>query len=276
MIKNTSDFNKQKIELLKKKFTLKDAMKFRSNIRFYKQDDIPSKKVIEEIIQDAHDLIPHKNNMVECNIKVYGPEFAKEKEDLVLSTMCGTAKEFWRKGGQHEHDYKLLKKIYEEWRPNNAKLSNNESYEYNYRNPRWPVNYSLAFNEQVRAPYLLVYTHQPDFKTKSQLDSQYNKSGNLEKIFKDKKSNPNDMDWIIQASMHGITTAYLCAEKGLNASFCRCFFYDELMPTDILLKSNRPKKEITFLLGIGYEDKTQHRHIGYVKEPDYDEIVEWK
>ena len=158
MIKNTSDFNKQRIEMLKKKFTLKDAMKFRSNIRFYKQDDIPSKKVIEEIIQNAHDLIPHKNNMVECNVKIYGPEFAKEKEDLVLSTMCGTAKEFWRKGGRHEHDYKLLKKIYEEWRPKNATMSSNESYEYNYKDPEWPEHYSLAFNEQVRAPYLLVYT----------------------------------------------------------------------------------------------------------------------
>ena len=44
MIKTTSDFNKQRIKELDKKFTLKDAMKFRSNIRFYKQDDIPSKK----------------------------------------------------------------------------------------------------------------------------------------------------------------------------------------------------------------------------------------
>ena len=65
MIKNTSDFNKEKIKKLEEKFTLKDAMKFRSNIRFYKQDNIPSKEVIEEIIQDAHDLIPHKNNMIE-------------------------------------------------------------------------------------------------------------------------------------------------------------------------------------------------------------------
>ena len=80
MIKNTSDFNKQRIEELKKKFTLKDAMKFRSNIRFYKQDDIPSRKVIEEIIQDAHDLVPHKNNMIECNIKIYGPNLQKKKK----------------------------------------------------------------------------------------------------------------------------------------------------------------------------------------------------
>ena len=35
MIKTTSDWNKKQIELLSKKFTLKDAMRFRSNIRFY-------------------------------------------------------------------------------------------------------------------------------------------------------------------------------------------------------------------------------------------------
>ena len=46
MIKNTSDFNKEKIKKLEEKFTLKDAMKFRSNIRFYKQYNIPSKEVI--------------------------------------------------------------------------------------------------------------------------------------------------------------------------------------------------------------------------------------
>ena len=52
----------------------------------------------------------------------------------------------------------LLKKIYEYWRPKNATSANNESYEYNYKDPRWPAHHKLAFNEQVRAPYLLVYT----------------------------------------------------------------------------------------------------------------------
>ena len=51
--------------------------------------------------------------------------------------MCGTAKEFWRKGGQHRHDYKLLKDMQEDWRPKNATSANNESYEYNYASPRW-------------------------------------------------------------------------------------------------------------------------------------------
>ena len=271
MIKNTSDFNKQRIEMLKKKFTLKDAMKFRSNIRFYKQDDIPSKKVIEEIIQNAHDLIPHKNNMVECNVKIYGPEFAKEKEDLVLSTMCGTAKEFWRKGGRHEHDYKLLKKIYEEWRPKNATMSSNESYEYNYKDPEWPEHYSLAFNEQVRAPYLLVYTQRLRRPSKTQEEKGFPKF-----IYKFTKKDDNSLNWYISAAMHGFGTALLAAEKGITASYCKCFHPDSKHRNPILapMYEKGGPKNIAFTVSLGYKDPrgVTAKYHNYM---NIDEYVSW-
>ena len=258
MIKNTNDFNKEriklleeKVKLLEKKFTLKDAMKFRSNIRFYKQDDIPSKEVIEEIIKDAHDFVPHKNNMIECNIKIYGPEFAKEKEDLVLSTMCGKAKEFWRAGGQHEHDFKLLRKIYEDWRPKNAKSTNNYDYEYNYKDPRWPENYKLAFNEQVRAPYLLVYTQR--LRRPSKTQKEY---GFPEFIFKFTKKNDDSLAWYTSAAMHGFGTALLAAEKGITASYCKCFHPDTEHRNPILapMYEKGGPKNIAFTLSLGYKD----------------------
>ena len=241
---------------------LVDIMKKRHNTQFF-SSEIPDKKVIDDILKTAHNLTPHKNNFYRYKINVWGPEHKEQKRWVGISSVGGEGKDKFRDNLDREK-FNELSKIFDKW------MSKENAWK------GYPKVEGCNFNTQVLAPYLLVYTHQPDFKTKSQLDSQYNKSGDLKKIFKDKKSNPQDMDWIIQASMHCITTAYLCAEKGLNASFCRCFFYDELMPTDILLKSIKPKKEITFLLGIGYEDKTQHRHISYVKEPDYDEIVEWK
>ena len=60
-------------------------------------------------------------------------------------------KNFGVKGGQHEHDYDLLKKIYEEWRPKNAIMASNDKHEFNYRDPRWPAHYKMAFNEQVKS-----------------------------------------------------------------------------------------------------------------------------
>tara|TARA_B100000212_G_scaffold9771_1_gene7250 strand:- start:157 stop:1068 length:912 start_codon:yes stop_codon:yes gene_type:complete len=257
MIKNTNDFNKEriklleeKVKLLEKKFTLKDAMRFRSNIRFYKQDDIPSKEVIEEIIQDAHNFIPHKNNMIECNIKIYGPEFAKEKEDLVLSTMCGAAKEFWRKDGQHEHDYEFLRKIYEDWRPKNA-TSNGYDYEYNYRDPRWPEDYKLAFNEQVRAPYLLVYTQR--LRRPSKIQNQH---GFPEFIFKFTKKYDDSLAWYTSAAMHGFGTALLAAEKGITASYCKCFHNDKVHRNPILapMYEKGGPSNIAFTLSLGYKD----------------------
>ena len=277
MIKNTNDFNKEriklleeKVKLLEKKFTLKDAMNFRSNIRFYKQDDIPSKEIIEEIIQDAHNLIPHKNNMIECNIKIYGPEFTKEKEDLVLSTMCGAAKEFWRKDGQHEHDYDLLKKIYEDWRPKNA-TSNGYNYEYNYRDPRWPENYKLAFNEQVRAPYLLVYTQRLRRPSKTQKEQ-----GFPEFIYKFTKKDDDSLTWYISAAMHGFGTALLAAEKGITASYCKCFHPDKEHRNPILapMYEKGGPKNIAFTLSLGYKDP-KGVTAKYHNFMNVDEYVSW-
>ena len=84
--------------------------------------------------------------------------------------------------------------------------------------------------------------------------------------------------------MHGITTAYLCEEKGLQASFCRCFFLNaKLLINRITDKSNyafghyegTSKQNIAFMLGIGYADE-EPRHKSYVPLPKYDEIVNWK
>ena len=72
--------------------------------------------------------------------------------------------------------------------------------------------------------------------------------------------------------MHGISTAYICAENKLYASFCRCYFYNHLIHTDIL----RPDERTAFMLGIGYRDVNKPYFQSLVGKPEYDEIVEWK
>ena len=107
--------------------------------------------------------------------------------------------------------------------------------------------------------------------------------------------------------MHGISTAYICAENKLYSSFCRCYFYsnhinskifkskndiddtafmlgighrdknkcyfyNHLIHTDIL----RPDEQTAFMLGIGYRDVDKPYFQSLVGKPEYDEIVEWK
>ena len=276
-----------------------DAMNFRENIRFFKQDDYPTKEEIEKLLQDAHDLVPQKNNIVECNIKVYGPEYAEEKEKLVLNTVCGVGKKHFRKNGKWEGNWKQLKEIYTMWRKQNiieeefekktsgvfykdysdvkVKLDDDGNILVKKEDEKGiiygaKVN-GMAFNEQVRAPYVLVYTQ------RLRRPSIYQKiKGFPDWIYNFTKQDDDTLNWYISAAMHGISTAYLAADRGINASFCKCFYSDMVNP-----KENNPKmievartnpKNIAFMLCLGYrlEKGIYPKYKNYSKK---DEYVTW-
>ena len=140
---------------------LTDIMKKRKNIQFFKED-APDKKVIDDILREAHDLIPHKNNFWHYKIRVYGPEHKEEKRLLAISSLGGTKKDEY-KITTEEQKIKELEVKYEEW----MSKGSNEYF----------------FNAQVTAPYLLVYTHQERFLTQHQEESALYKKGFTDKIF---------------------------------------------------------------------------------------------
>ena len=76
--------------------------------------------------------------------------------------------------------------------------------------------------------------------------------------------------------MHGIGMAWLANNKGIDASFCKCFFYDKTHPNEILepIKYGDSKK-IAFMLGLGFEDQNYGQ--GYrLPESKLEEYVEWE
>ena len=269
--------------------SLMDAMKFRENIRFFKQDEYPTELEIKALIRDTHELVPQKNNIVETNITVYGPEYAEEKEKLVLSTMCGTSKKHWRKGGKHEGDYDLLKKIYDRWRKRQWRPR-----VHKYEPDSTGIPYlDMQFNEQVRAPYLLVYTQRLRRPTENQL-----KRGFADYIYAYSDDDDKSTSWYISAAMHGISLNYLAADRGIYGSFCKCFHWDDNNASEMLepvkVKWKTPSrlspegkqlgendrvsidmKRIAFMIGLGYRDKSGW----YPKETNYSmpsEYVKWK
>ena len=234
-----------------------DIMKTRHNIQFF-SDKIPDKELVDSILKKAHLLVPHKNNFWYYRVKVYGPEHKEEKRFLGMASVAGEGKDKFR--GGNEEDMKRLGEIYDEW-------SSEENRKKGYAKIE-----GFNFNMQVTAPYLLVYTHQKDFMSKTQYNASYYKSGTQKEIFKKETNSVNNFDWVIQASMHGISTSYICAENKLYASFCRCYFYNHLIHTDIL----RPDEQTTFMLGIGYRDVDRPYFQSLVGKPEYDEVVEWQ
>ncbi len=239
---------------------LTDIMKARHNIGWF-SDEVPDKKLIDDILIKAHYLVPHKNNFWYYRVKVLGPEHKEEKKKLAVASVCGSGKEQFRNGT--EADIERLYKLYDEF-------MSDENRKKGYKNIE-----NCGFNTQVLAPYLLVYTHQKDYRTKIQNESEYNKSGRLEKHFARKFNKIDNFDWVIQASMHGISVSYLCAENYLYASFCRCYFFSKHINSKIF-KSKDDIDNTAFLLGLGHRDKNKSYWTSNVTKPSYNEIVEWK
>ncbi len=251
---------------------IEDILKKRTNISFFREDKIPDKKIIEDILQKAHLLTPHKNNFFQYDIEVYGPEYDEDKKYATLATVCSDVKNMYRKS-ENPKDFIELEKIYEKWlwfHKNKVKSYSDKEFE----KMRKSIN-QHHFNQQIRAPYLLVYSKKTDdIITNSQKESSYFKRGRLEKVF-DVKSLINNNMWLVQAGMHGIITSMLAVEKGLDASFCKCFFYNTHIHSNILRKVKVKDNDIAFTLGIGYGDKEMMKYQSYVEKPLLEEIVKW-
>ena len=241
---------------------LKKLMKFRENIHHFKKDD-PGRDKIEQILKDAHELVPTKNNLWAYNIDVYGPEHTEEKELVAMQTVSGYDKRNFAPGGKDHGNIDKLREIYHKWKDGRETLRDDPSMEN--RNIRAKYQ-GYSFNEQVTAPYLLVYYQVPGFPTEKQMSKKYK---NLMIDYKD-----NDQ-WMIAASMHGYGTTLLAAEQGLHSSFCKCYYHDMENFTNILAPLRHGFKNIAFLIGIGHRDD----ELPYYKNPnvpDYEEIVTWK
>ena len=208
-------------------------------------------------------MVPHKNNLWAYNIDVYGPEHAEEKEIVAMQTITGYEKRNFAPGGKDYGDIEKLRNIYRNWKAGRETLRTDPSHENRIRVGKYQ---GYSFNEQVTAPYLLVYYQVPGFPTEKQISKNY------KRLLIDYKDNEQ---WMIAASMHGYGTTLLAAERGLHASFCKCYFFSYEYFTNILSPLRHGFKNVAFLLGIGYRDG----ELPYYKNPnvpDYDEIVTWK
>jgi hypothetical protein len=252
---------------------LEDILKKRSNITFFRQDKVPSKEIIEEILKKTHSLTPHKNNFIQYEVEVYGPEYDEDKKYATLSTVCSDAKDMYRKS-ENPNDFVELEKIYEKWLwYHKTKVKSYENKDF--IKMREDLN-KYHFNQQIRAPYLLVYSKKTNnIITNSQKESSYFKTGKLNKVFNVDHLANNNM-WLVQSGMHGIITSMLAVEKGLDASFCKCFFYNTHIHSNILRKAVKKSDNIAFTLGLGYKDEKMMKYKSFVPKPKLDEIVKWQ
>ena len=238
---------------------LKRLMKLRENITHFTQQQ-PDKKIIEQILKDAHELIPVKNNMWNYYIDVWGPEHHEEKKLVALQTVTGENKRNFAPGGKHDGDIKLLEEIYDDWKKKRELFRQGVNLGGNFK--------GYGFNDQVTAPYLLVYYQKPGYPTEKQKQLGYK-----EKLIA--YSDVTENQWQISAAMHGYGTTLLSAEQGLYASFCKCYYFNYKNFNNILTPLKLGFSNVAFLLGIGYRD-TELPYFKNTIKPELNEIVTWK
>ena len=223
-----------------------DAMNFRENIRFFKQDDYPTKEEIEQLLQGIYDIWRKQNITSEPE------EFKKMKTGVVYKNYADVNVKI-------DKDGSIL-----------VKKGDEKGVQFGL--PGLNVR-GMAFNEQVRAPYVLVYTQRlrrPSLHQKANMFPDW--------IYNFTKKDYDSLTWYISAAMHGVSTAYLAADRGISASFCKCFHWDNKNP-----KENNPKmievartspKNIAFMLCLGYrlEKGIYPKYKNYSKK---DEYVTW-
>lgn len=238
---------------------LKRLMKLRENITHF-TSQAPDKTVIDQILRDAHELIPVKNNMWNYQIDVWGPEHEEEKKLVALQTVTGEDKRIFAPGGREEGNTKLLEEIYEEWKKDRERWRSGIEFRSKYQ--------EFGFNNQVRAPYLLVYYQRPGYPTEKQKNLGYNEK-------KIGYADRSQHQWLISASMHAYGTTLLSAEQGLYASFCKCYYHSYKNFNNILAPLKHGFSNIAFLLGIGYRDEELPYFKNKIKA-NYEEIVNWR
>ena len=89
---------------------LEKTLQNRSNVSFFREDKVPEKSLIDEILDKAHILTPHKNNFWHYEIEVYGPEHEEEKKYATLATVWSESKEKYTNPNATPEDFKELEK----------------------------------------------------------------------------------------------------------------------------------------------------------------------
>ena len=223
--------------------SINTTLERRSNFRFFRQDVIPKKEDIINILEKSIEVAPIKNDIWHFKIDIYGPSWFNEKDDLCIRTVC--------KEEINLRPWEEQVKLYDEYKKNPTKTRS--GFE--------------RYNSQVLAPYLLVYRKSP---------YHFNLRPNeLKKNFKYSKDVA-----AFGPAIHSYVVSILANDLNIDASFCKCICDPSKStgPYNNILQDEQPY----LTLGLGYADTTLNKTIdGNLKlrrqfmRPELDDVIKW-
>lgn len=227
--------------------------------------EVPPLSLIEEIVNDAIEYTPVKNDVYCFKAKVFGPEYHEEKLELFTHTMCinkglvsfETNELFQRLQQEHkESPSEEVKKLSIE----HIKKNNDEQHRKSGIVINGVPSYALIqFNQQALAPYLIRF----------EITERYMSTSNHVQRFGETSSHIEFDRPLIGLSMYAYCISLVAQSKGLNSGFLGCINTPNYYTA--LLENNNASK-FPFFLGLGYGD---HKKIGLKKKPKLEQVVEF-
>ena len=272
---------------------IEKLLDYRSNVQFYDNSKVPPKEDIEHILNTVHERMPHNNNRWHYNIDVLGPDHIDEKRKLAVSSVCARNPDFWRGDDVTVEDWKRVEKVYDRWRDyqTSPEKWNKDHWEYDHEydvvSPGDGIEDNtefLGFNEQVTAPWVLMYTPAlttipPSIKEKAKKEYARDAGWGVD-ISKGRVEREN---LGIQFGQHSTLVMLLALEKGYDVSYTRCLIF-----TDDLFDDTRQwlhHRKPVFALSIGYPILPRRSHSTNtnlppwpnrgIPRPDIEDIVKW-
>ena len=214
---------------------LYNSLSDRHSTCYYKQDDIPSKDLINTILEESLKVTPIFANLWHHRVDVYGPEYSEDKRDVCIQTVEHiNYRDMFDSRRKGQPGIELLHNDLEEFeeaiKTGNVKKNGFSIFEE-------PV----TFNTQVLAPYLLKFTFDP-YTFGKQKAEEINPDSNALKGMNFKAH---------QGAMAQAYAITIIARKyNVDSSFCGCFIMNDFNVNRIWHNDDK----IIKFVGLGYKD----------------------
>ena len=225
----------------------------RNHIHKYKQDKIPPKELIDDLLYKAWKTTPSKNNFMPYHVNVLGPEHVYEKASITKKCMANK------------------KEINEDKIPKHYSKEHGDKWEEDGSNP--------SFIHINTAPYVLVFTQricEPNpFYARAIRKGDFYEQMHEEYIGEINRTTSVEIGWF----MAHLTA--LALEQGLDTSTLLCFPYYTKTWNKGWEDIPWVKYPVVLLGSIGYAKQTRRQYLNpwanaNDKKPEKETVIKWR
>ena len=222
-------------------------------------DKKPKKETIDKILEESIKYYPKKCSMLYHKVKIFGPEFFKDKRKIVVQTTCDP-----RFAALPDTPEKISY-LTESWKDWIKMYKNNKTIKKDIVDEFGTYEY----NPEILAPYVLIF---------------YDNEEKMERIKNSTTAVHSDVDLnstqsreraLQSSAMHGIITACIASEYKISSSFLANISLKTKFNQNAI-SDNVDLSKIVLILCLGYPDEKTKWNPKHRQHYDVNQLIEWQ